>query len=167
MLEGPTRAHWLGTDEVGRDVLSRTIFAAQISVEGCAFRGRRRAGRRHDHRDARSLLRWDRRHGAHAPHGAAILVPCNSARCCSDGQPRHERPQCDARDRHHLHSRLRATRARFDPLRASTAIRRGGSQHRHESIPASSFARSCRTSSRRCSSRRPSLSPMRSCWNPR
>ncbi len=33
MLQGPSGAHWLGTDELGRDVLSRTIFAAQISVE--------------------------------------------------------------------------------------------------------------------------------------
>ena len=37
MLEGPSRAHWLGTDEVGRDVLSRTIFAAQISVKVALF----------------------------------------------------------------------------------------------------------------------------------
>lgn len=33
MLQPPSVAHWLGTDEVGRDELSRTIFAAQISVE--------------------------------------------------------------------------------------------------------------------------------------
>lgn len=33
MLQGPSLAHWLGTDEVGRDVLSRTIFAARISVQ--------------------------------------------------------------------------------------------------------------------------------------
>ena len=33
MLQAPSAAHWLGTDEVGRDVLSRTIFAARISVE--------------------------------------------------------------------------------------------------------------------------------------
>ncbi len=33
MLKAPGGAHWLGTDEVGRDVLSRTIFAARISVE--------------------------------------------------------------------------------------------------------------------------------------
>jgi peptide/nickel transport system permease protein len=33
MLETPSPGHWLGTDEVGRDVLSRTIHAARISVE--------------------------------------------------------------------------------------------------------------------------------------
>jgi peptide/nickel transport system permease protein len=33
MLQGPSAAHWLGTDEVGRDVLSRAIFAARISVQ--------------------------------------------------------------------------------------------------------------------------------------
>jgi len=33
MLQGPSALHLLGTDELGRDVLSRTIFAAQISIE--------------------------------------------------------------------------------------------------------------------------------------
>ena len=33
MLQGPSTTHWLGTDEVGRDVLSRAIFAARISVQ--------------------------------------------------------------------------------------------------------------------------------------
>jgi peptide/nickel transport system permease protein len=37
MLEGPSAGHWLGTDELGRDVLSRTIYAAQISVEVALF----------------------------------------------------------------------------------------------------------------------------------
>jgi len=33
MLQGPSAAHLLGTDELGRDVLSRAIFAARISMQ--------------------------------------------------------------------------------------------------------------------------------------
>jgi len=31
-LHGPSWDHWLGTDEVGRDILSRTMFGARISL---------------------------------------------------------------------------------------------------------------------------------------
>lgn len=31
-LQGPTSAHWLGTDEVGRDVLSRLLFGGRVSL---------------------------------------------------------------------------------------------------------------------------------------
>jgi ABC-type dipeptide/oligopeptide/nickel transport system permease subunit len=31
-LQGPTGAHWLGTDELGRDTLSRIIYGARISI---------------------------------------------------------------------------------------------------------------------------------------
>jgi len=31
-LLGPTRGHWFGTDELGRDILSRTIYGARISL---------------------------------------------------------------------------------------------------------------------------------------
>jgi peptide/nickel transport system permease protein len=45
-LESPSRAHWMGTDELGRDILSRVIFGARISLTvavsvvcGCGFTG--------------------------------------------------------------------------------------------------------------------------------
>ena len=31
-LEGPSAEHWLGTDNVGRDMLSRIIYGARVSV---------------------------------------------------------------------------------------------------------------------------------------
>lgn len=33
VLQSPSSAHWLGTDELGRDVLSRIIFGARISLK--------------------------------------------------------------------------------------------------------------------------------------
>ena len=32
MLSTPTRAHWLGTDDLGRDVLSRLLYGARLSL---------------------------------------------------------------------------------------------------------------------------------------
>ena len=32
ILEGPSADHWLGTDGLGRDVLSRMIFGARVSL---------------------------------------------------------------------------------------------------------------------------------------
>jgi peptide/nickel transport system permease protein len=31
-LAGPSAAHWMGTDELGRDILSRTLFGARVSL---------------------------------------------------------------------------------------------------------------------------------------
>lgn len=45
-LEAPSRAHWMGTDELGRDILSRTLYGARVSllvavsvVSGCGLSG--------------------------------------------------------------------------------------------------------------------------------
>lgn len=45
-LEAPTAAHWFGTDELGRDILSRVLYGARISlfvsvcvVTGCGLTG--------------------------------------------------------------------------------------------------------------------------------
>ena len=35
-LQGPSAAHWLGTDDLGRDVLSRMIFGSRIAVVAAA-----------------------------------------------------------------------------------------------------------------------------------
>jgi ABC-type dipeptide/oligopeptide/nickel transport system permease subunit len=32
IAEGPSQAHWLGTDDLGRDMLSRLIYGAQVSL---------------------------------------------------------------------------------------------------------------------------------------
>ncbi|MEE9556278.1 MAG: ABC transporter permease [Candidatus Adiutricales bacterium] len=37
VLKGPSKEHWLGTDNVGRDLLSRILYGAQISMTAVTF----------------------------------------------------------------------------------------------------------------------------------
>src|SRR6185437_8377311 len=36
-LQSPSAAHWLGTDELGRDTLTRVIFGTRVSLEVAAI----------------------------------------------------------------------------------------------------------------------------------
>lgn len=36
-MQGPSAAHWLGTDTTGRDILSRLIWGARINLLGAAL----------------------------------------------------------------------------------------------------------------------------------
>ncbi|MGB3386523.1 MAG: ABC transporter permease, partial [Pseudaminobacter sp.] len=35
-LQGPSAAHWLGTDDLGRDVLSRLLYGCRIAIVAAA-----------------------------------------------------------------------------------------------------------------------------------
>ncbi len=37
VLKGPSKEHWLGTDNVGRDLLSRILYGAQVSMTAATF----------------------------------------------------------------------------------------------------------------------------------
>ncbi len=37
MLTGPSAAHWFGTDQVGRDIFSRVLYAAQVDLLLCVL----------------------------------------------------------------------------------------------------------------------------------
>ena len=100
MLETPSPAHWLGTDEVGRDVLSRTIHAARISVEvalvavGVGLVGGTLIGL------VAAYFGGIADTHPHAPDGAALFLSRHPARRHSHGEPRHEHTQ--RHDRHRL-----------------------------------------------------------------
>ena len=60
-LAPPSWEHPFGTDDIGRDVLSRVIYGSRISLWVGPARGRHRHRRGHDHRAPLRLLR-----GAHS-----------------------------------------------------------------------------------------------------
>ena len=73
----PSAAYWLGTDEVGRDLLSRIIYGARASLLGRRDLGRHRHRRRRAARAARRLCRRARRrpHQPHHRRHAGLPVP--------------------------------------------------------------------------------------------
>ena len=74
--KAPSGTHPLGTDEVGRDVLSRLIWGARASLLAGAVPGDPRADREPAARTALGLRRWL----ARRPHHARSPTPCSRSR---------------------------------------------------------------------------------------
>ena len=167
MLQGPSPDHLLGTDELGRDVLSRTIFAAQISMQvalfavGVGLVGGTLIGVLAAYFGGWVDLVLMRLMELLFSFPAILLAVVLMASLGTN-----------------VLNAMIAIGIIFIPgfarlARASTntvlrqQLHRGRPQHRHEPPPHHRRARSCRMSWRRCWSRPPSLSPTRCCSSPR
>ncbi len=109
---GPSLSHWLGTDDLGRDILSRLIWGARISLRA-AFEivG---SGRRHRHpaRPDRRVLPGCGGLRDHADDGRPVLLPAADPgpdRGRAAGR-RHQRRR--HRHRHRVRPELRAVAPR-------------------------------------------------------
>ena len=98
----------LGTDAVGRDILSRLIYGARYLAVHRLRRGRPRAGQRHHPRPARRLFPRLGRRADHAPHGHHPGLPVAAA---GAGAGRHPRPRPVQRHARHRAGAAAAFRA--------------------------------------------------------
>ena len=122
----PSAAHWLGTDDQGRDILSRLIYGSRLTLYvvilvaviaapiGLHRRHRRRLCRRLDRRRADA-------HHRHLP-GLPEAHPGAGLR----RRARAGHRERGARHRHHLLAALCPHRARRDADRAQLGLHRGG-----------------------------------------
>ena len=83
--EPPRAAHWLGTDEFGRDILSRILFGARLTLIHRRRRGRHRAFLRRRDRRGRRLCGGLARRLADARDRSALHVPRRSDRARAGG----------------------------------------------------------------------------------
>jgi hypothetical protein len=143
-LAGPSAAHWLGTDSIGRDVLSRliiggrttlliTFVAVSIAVAAGLVLG---------------LLSGyvgglvDETHHAHA--GCGLRFPGVPAGDRGRGGAGADRAQPDPDHRHRLHAHAGAGGARAGAQRQALGPCRGGAQRGRGRIRVSPHAMSCR-----------------------
>ena len=108
----PSAAHWFGTDEIGRDVLSRIIWGTRASLlAGVVSVSISLAARRAD-RHGRRLPRRLGRRADLAHHRRDARLPVPDPRHRARRVPRPEPDQRDDRDRHLGDADLRPAHAR-------------------------------------------------------
>ena len=127
----PSGAHWFGTDELGRDVLSRVLVAVQASMQVAVVSVAFAvvvgvtigvvAGYRGGWVDTVFMRVVD----------VMFAFPVLLLALGDRGDPRPRRHDHDAGDRHRLHADLRPGRAGQHPGRAGRAVRRGVAHDGH------------------------------------
>ncbi len=163
MLTAPSSAHLLGTDDLGRDVLTRLLYGARLSLGAACLAVAIATLARRAHRPRRGLPGRGRRRRADAGDRRAPGLPGPDPGHGHRGRARPRALQRDGRGRHRLHARAspascagrcsRSARSRSWRARAPRAPATG----------ACSAATCCRTCSRRSSCRCRSASRSR-CW---
>ena len=87
----PSAEYWFGTDMLGRDIYSRVLYGARVSLTGRLLGGDPRLARRPRDRPGLGLRALGRRH-RHAHHGRHDVDPADPARHRADGAD--ARPAC-------------------------------------------------------------------------
>ena len=156
-LEGPSVAHWAGTDELGRDTLARLLWGARLSLAvsvtvvaislalGLADRRPRRLPRRMDRHRAHHLC--------HEHLSGAARHPAGHCLCRLSRSRLH---QSGSRAGHWRMGRLRAPCPRAGDGGARTRIRRRRPRAGRQPVSASSSATYFPISCSRSWCRRPS-----------
>ena len=159
-LRWPSAQHWFGTDMLGRDVYSRTVYGARVSLtvglSVALLSTGARAGDRPRHR-VQPLGRCD----PDADHGRADVDPAGADRDRADGADPRQPAERGLRDHRRRGAAGHPPGARRRADLARPALCRGRRLPAAPACPASCGAISCPTPCRRCWCRAPTSPPRR------